>query len=197
MLVIPEDHYQATFHHDTTGTLRQAVCTLGLHYVGADFVNQANDVRLAWANAIMAQLSNQVGYIRFTLATQEGIVNDFPMAVGGSETDGMAPPNVAYLVKKVTSQPGKRNRGRMYLPGVNELDLDAVGTVATIKRTPLQTAITAFYDAVIAADFQPVLFHNDTDAEGNPVAPELTVPTNLTALTLDARVATQRRRLRG
>lgn len=185
-LVIPVDHYVASFHHSIDGTVREAVCTLGVNYVGSDFGNNANDLRLAWSTTVMTQLTSNIHYIRFTLAEQAGIVNDFAMTTIGGNLDSPAPPNVAYLVKKHTAAPGRHNRGRFYLPGVDEDGVTSTGELISGTIGTVGDAINDFYDAAQAANFQPVILHQTALA-----------PTNVVNFALDRFVATQRRRLRG
>lgn len=97
-------------------------------------------------------------------------------------------PQVALLVQKATSNGGHAGRGRFYLPGVVSSVLDGDGTLHSGFRTALQTTMDDFLDLLSADDYVPVVLHG-------PDSP-LTTPSPILALTVDARVATQRRRMR-
>lgn len=99
---------------------------------------------------------------------------------------------VCVLVRKNTGQPGRKNRGRMYLPGISEDGVDPLGTVIEGYRNGWQSVITSFFSATLAADFIPVIFHN---IDSLPAGPD-DGPTDITSLTVEPRVATQRRRNR-
>lgn len=189
-LIIPPEHYEMAFHHVLAGTTRPAVVTFGAEYTGTDFAVDSANLGGAWAN-VMSGLSNAVTYRRFTMRTQAGLVRDLAVNVVGGETDPCAPYSVAYLVKKTTVMPGRRHQGRMYLPGVAETDVDSAGILAPALFTSLQTVLTAFLAEFGARNFAPMILHT-SDENGLPEA----VPTFVSGLSLDSRVATQRNRLR-
>ena len=129
------------------------------------------------------------------LNNSEIIIKFGPDATGGQETRatdlggsssgviGAAAP--AVLVKKSTAAGGRRNRGRMYIPGVTEAQILAGGV---LDPTP-QSAIQGFVDTMFA----------DLEAGGLTACVEHTdgsTPTEITSFTVDGTVATQRRRQR-
>lgn len=185
-LNIPTGYYQAAFHHQLSNTIRRAVCTVGLQYTGADFTNNANGVRGAWATHIMPVLGSGVVYDRLTLTDDTGTIYDSSTSAAGGITNPSCPWNTAYLVKKTTGQAGRANRGRLYLPGVEEEDVDNAGIIETVKLGSIQTALAAFQTAVETNDFTLEILHNS-----------VTTPTSVVALQCQTQVATQRRRLRG
>lgn len=99
-----------------------------------------------------------------------------------------APPNVSLLVSKSTPFGGRQSRGRMFLPPVwiAESNIDAGGTIAAGPVAAMQSRLTAFMNALDTAELTPVLLHGT----------EATLPYEITSLTLQSLVATQRRRLR-
>lgn len=107
---------------------------------------------------------------------------------GGGSAGVPASPNVAYLIHKNTSLGGRAGRGRLYLPGVTEANVDGAGVVLPAGRTAIQTAATAFLGDLTSNNTDMVLLHG-------PGAP-ISSPTNVSSLSVDSRVATQRRRLR-
>jgi hypothetical protein len=153
----------------------------------------------AWITNILPQMSNLmrlesvVCYIG-----QDGgppIIKTSSLASqNGSETQTVVPQNTAYLIRKRTDAAGRRGRGRIYLPGVREDQVDAVGVVTTAKVGSFNTSFAAWRTALVTAvgarHYPPVILHR---SEGAGIEP---APTPVVTLVCDARVATQRRRLR-
>ena len=106
-------------------------------------------------------------------------------AVVGTVTGDPMTPQVAYLIKKLTALGGRRNRGRMYLPGANESKVDGSGNVSSAFVTTLQTAFDNFMTDLGAADIGFVILHSDGGT-----------PTDITGGIAEPKVATQRRRLK-
>lgn len=130
------------------------------------------DVTLA---TVMAKLGpNDVGP---TAEASVGVAG-----AGGTQTTS---PNVAYLVRKVTGVGGRANRGRWYLPGVNEADVLWDGTIVAARVSSLQAAHDAFFTALGVTGNDPVILHNS-----------IATPTAMTGFQADSLAATQRDRLR-
>jgi hypothetical protein len=191
-LNIPENHYQVSFIHNLVGSLQEAVCTLGLRYEGTTFGPNATDVELAWIGDVMGQMNNSWRLSRVVWRVQLGAVRDIPADTVGTNAAPGEPPMVAVLVRKNTGQPGRSNRGRMYLPGISEDGIDHLGMLTEVYRTGWQGVINSFHSAVLAADFVPCLFHN---VDTFPAAPS-ELPTDIANFSVEPRVATQRRRNR-
>jgi len=111
---------------------------------------------------------------------------------GTAGPKSMAPPNVTFLVKKVTPFAGRRFRGRLYLPFVSSTALDENGRLLTGDFTALQTAATALY-AVAGKVGNGInnwmLLHTATGVATTET------PTLITRFSAENVVATQRRRL--
>jgi len=97
------------------------------------------------------------------------------------------PPQVAVLVKKTTALGGRRNRGRFYLPwAVASGSIGETGTLVGTEVTSLQTKATLLKTTLAAGpSSKPMVLLHQVGS---------TTPTLVTALTVDARGATQRRR---
>jgi hypothetical protein len=186
VLFIPEGFYEAACHHVTAGSLREAVCTFGVFYDGTDLAGDAEDVITSWGAHVVANLGDRVTFTKFTLRSAEGTVLDRDVSIAATVSQELVAPNTAYLVRKATALAGRKHRGRMYLPGVTEPSIDSVGQLTSSKVTELQGALNSFVSEAGVANFTLAILHNDT-----------TAPTVVTALTIQPRVATQRRRLRG
>ncbi len=103
----------------------------------------------------------------------------------GSVTGTGQSPNTAFLITKNTSTGGRKGRGRFYWPGVASNQITESGIINGSTHTAIQSDFSSFLGKLTAADVPMVLLHTD-----------LTAPNVVTSLTLQARVATQRRRLR-
>jgi hypothetical protein len=106
-------------------------------------------------------------------------------ALGGSAN----PQNVATLVRKNTGLGGRRNRGRMFLPGIPEAFTADNGIIAPANVTTLQTAVNLLHSGALFAASNVdamVLLHSTPP----------TTPTVINSLDVQNLVATQRRRLR-
>jgi hypothetical protein len=108
---------------------------------------------------------------------------------GGALTGAVSSPQVAFLVKKATALSGRAHRGRMYLPGVIETDVDDQGKVLAARITAMNLVLTDLLDLTddtSGAITGAVLLH-----EAGVTPP----PTTLTSLLLSNVVSTQKRRL--
>lgn len=133
----------------------------------------------------------------------------------GTAPGNAAPNNTAYIFEKLTQRGGKRGRGRMFVPGIPEGQVDAAGNIVAAYASGVQTNLNTFYANLIGNPVgipgdavQPVLFHGNTttttrSAPGtNPRTVTITTgapgpaPDDITGFALDPRVGTQRRRLR-
>lgn len=109
-----------------------------------------------------------------------------PVQGGGSGT--MCPPNTAGLVKLATSGSRSQRSGRMFLPGIDEDQVDAAGNMTSGLVGDLQTAMDAFWDELTGINIIPVV---------NSKTSETTyAPATVTGMIVQEKVATQRRRLR-
>lgn len=106
----------------------------------------------------------------------------------GDQAGAPLPNNCAVLIKKLTASGGRRNRGRMFVPGIPEGDVDSVGTISGTPLSAWQSIADDLWSTFVAhsAVDNVVLFHDS--------APH--TPTVVTDLQVATRIATQRRRMR-
>jgi len=109
----------------------------------------------------------------------------------GGDVGPYMPPNVAFIVRKVTGLVGKKNRGRFYVP---YLTTDLIsGTAADIIRTvdynALVTDCHALFTGLVAAELHPMLIRKTQNPADNYAV-------LLSDLVPEQKFATQRRRLR-
>lgn len=111
--------------------------------------------------------------------------------VVGTGSSAAVPQNTSYLIKKSTDSGGRRNRGRMYIPGVPSGALTGAGVLTNATVTSLNTAATTLkVGGTVHTAFgflgQAQVLHESGSL----------TPTEITDLTASNMVATQRRRLR-
>lgn len=184
-LNIPATYYEAAFTHEQAGLLRPAVVTMGLHYLGSDITTDFNTIATRWGGSVVASMADTWVYVEARIRDAVGNVITLAENVAGGTAHTPATPNVAFLVRKITALGGRKQHGRMYLPGVSEQDVDNVGTVIASKITEITSNINGFLATASAANFFWTLLHNGT-----------TAPTPITSYQVETTAATQRRRMR-
>lgn len=139
-----------------------------------------------------------------TVRVKKGPMEDGPFGVvntanTGNKAASAASPNVAYLVRKNTALGGKKGSGRLYMPGVAEADVNENGDLVAARLTALQSAWQNFHAALQTATVPMYLAHSHgtyVNTKGQTITVPAITPSEVTSLSLDNRVATQRRRLR-
>jgi len=106
-------------------------------------------------------------------------------SVPGTVAQAMATPQVAYLLRKNTGVGGRKNTGRMYLPGVSEANTNGSGEVDAGMLNDLGVFQLNLLADMGAADMTMFILHSSA----------LDDPTEVTSMTPQLLVATQRRRL--
>jgi hypothetical protein len=192
----PDDVYEVGVHYTQTDSLRPAVVTFGVAYTKSNFESDANGLCLDWVSTINHSVCDHFTCANITFASLEGEVLDLAQLVPGGTSHPPATPNVTFLIKKGTTQAGRRKRGRMFLPGVSEQDVDAVGKVIGSKITEIQNNLDDFVSAAAAHGFFLVLIHKERPPVGDKPPLPVLPPTPVSSLDVDTLAATQRRRMR-
>lgn len=192
-MIIPLGFAQVSFIHTIANTARPAVCTLGLNVgqAGGTITDQAEILRTAWSDEIMAAISDDAQLTGVHLkygpnATGQAVL--IPAATTGSDSGEAGAPNTAFLVRKVTGEGGRTGRGRFFIPGVPEGSINSGGVISGGKRELLQQNLDNFWDDLVANDLDPVLLHGEGVVAESPYL--------ITQFAVQERAATQRRRLR-
>lgn len=122
-----------------------------------------------------------------TVVRDEVTAANFVQVDAGGNTNEPLPPNTALLVRKGTGLIGRPYRGRMYMPSmIFENDILNNGTMDSADRDSYQGHFDNWLDELqTGMATNMVLLHSAAIA-----------PTVVTDLTVDATIATQRRRLR-
>lgn len=192
---IPAGHVLLKFRFRLATDPEEMLCTLGAETTAAsnaDRISALNDQFDNWADNVLPL--QVVGY---SLVGVDGVFGtgggDLPLsstqgpANAGNPATGLTS-NTAVLVQKLSAVGGRRNKGRMYVPGINPEAVDNAGFLTGVDLAAWNTAFNNLYLGVTSGTFldNPVIFHS----VGDPT------PTVVTDLDVDPRVATQRRRMR-
>lgn len=195
-LVIPPNFSQAVFRWSLTGDAEVMVNTLGLDTTDVTLWQEMVDALADNTRTALPVTVILLGYSFLGVTLYRGqdggppVVYESPAVVHSGTNAGPAlPPNCAFLLRKRTSLGGRKGRGRMFIPagvGVGEDSVPATGVMAEAQRAALETR---YNNWITLLGPEPVLFH-DSESPGS------TTPTPINTFTLEARLATVRRRLR-
>jgi hypothetical protein len=114
-------------------------------------------------------------------------IYEAPRSYVGEVVTETVPQNCALLVRKGSASPGRRGRGRMYLPpfGLSENQVSKNGMLDPAFVSSAQAKVIAAFGA-----FDNFILHATSLNSATPA------PSEVTSLVVDTRIATQRRRLR-
>lgn len=191
-LQIPDGSAYVVHRFQQTGSTREMLVTYGVSVDAGASVTVANalfaEFNTNWNTSLHTSYTHLGVIMRYGVASGDPIpVLSTSTAVAGTAGTDRLPPNNALLIRKQTGVGGRRNRGRMYLPGiVAESGVDSTGTISGLAG--LQTIASAWLGDIVAVAgiTQMVLLHSVGAS----------TPTNVNELVVDGVVATQRRRLR-
>jgi hypothetical protein len=172
-------------------------------------------VRDAWQTRIIPRLDGNVAFTGMhylDLDSTSGISGDLgPNAakpITGSFNFSPTSPNVSYLCIKHCTHNRRQRSGRMYLPGVDEANVDSAGNVlgayitgtnAVLEslRVDLTNVASVTHPATTAWRVVHVETYDGISVPGHPNGlPATWSSSDVSSVTVDGRVATQRRRLR-
>lgn len=191
---IPPGFAETWCRFDLPGDAEPMFISLGLDLASGETPSLAttNNFDSVWQTNLDNVLSSSYSVgPGFTLWGQDGgdiRIDATNTPEQGDQAGNPLPPNCAVLVQKRTALGGRRNRGRFYVPGIPEGNVDEVGTIAGATLSTWQTIVNdilSTFVALLTVD-ACVLLHNTA-----PFA-----PTPITDLEVAAKIATQRRRLR-
>ena len=194
MPVLPPNFYHCILSLKHSALARSAAVTWGGQATDPPITPDAVALacHTAFVSAIGGSLDSQVtmGPTRIELGTDgEPLISVDSTLTSGSSSGDRVPANVALLVKKSTSLGGRQNQGRMYLPwALEDGSVDDVGVLGTSPRAGWQDAFDDFLANLSSADIPLAVLHSPC-----PHGDE--VPALVTAMLVDPRMGTQRRRL--
>lgn len=194
MPLIPSGFFLAQAEFQTEGPSDPVMVVTGhQRSFGLDAdANAALVASNAWGNAgsLLTMMADTVSLVRVKTYLNPGTgvleIGEWNGSLGGAQTGEAVPPQVAVLIQKQSGLAGRRNRGRMYVPGAEQGVVGADGIINTAALGNWQSAATAFWQHCVDNDIDLAIFH-----ESPP-----DTATVVTGLSVQAVVATQRRRVR-
>jgi len=180
-LIIPPGFGNAAFIFTSTTGTPPIVTTLGLDLsaAGGDFAEAANVAFSAYATHVLPETDSALTLDRVTLAVGSdgpggSVDSDLPPAPG--TRSGTGPPvSMSTIFRKVTSDIGRRGRGRMFLPGLlTTTNVDENGIIASGRRTEILDAVGAMIAELFDVETEPfnlppVLLHSSAPADPTPL----------------------------
>jgi hypothetical protein len=200
-LNVPPGYGQFAHHFTIPGDNEEMLVTGGYQAAALDTNPQAIAAALhdAAKTLVNARLPVQVTLQRTTVtlvltAGGDPVTGEqVDPSTGGRASSFMLPQNSAWLIKKLTAFGGRKNRGRMFFPGVPDVSVNDAGIVNPPElvdwAAALDTYLAVFLDSVFIGGM--FILHNSS-ASGAPGG----APTQVLDLQCDGRIATQRQRLR-
>lgn len=204
-IIIPDNHAQVTFlYRGANLASEDTVVTVGLrrNTSGVGATASIDEIIDRW-NSVWGVFHADSGvdawvYEGLTAKYRAGgVLFDIARTanVPGGSTTVPLPPNTAMLVRKTSDLAGRKNKGRMYLPGVlTQSGVNAGGTIVPAILAANQTRLNTLYTAMHTFPIpgQPA----ERRAEVMILHSDATAPTVVTGFQAQGVVATQRRRLR-
>lgn len=191
---IPLGYAQVNFVFSGLSCPTGAECTLGVDVTGfagsatdaADAVNAAWDTsNINTLQVVTCELAETRVKFGPTATGPTGINTD---AISGADGSPGVSPNTAFLIHKVTAFGGRAGRGRLYLPGMDETQVNDSGDIDGTLTDAMTGAWEVLRDELESADLRAVLLHGpDSPLSGGTV---------ITGFVCDGFAASQRRRMR-
>jgi hypothetical protein len=189
---IPTGYAQISFAGLVAADSEEVVMTLGVQLTSGLVTGMAEAARAAWSDALDSVTSTDFTFAATYIKAGPNDTGPTQESTGAVETGSVAvamvPLNTALLVRKSTALGGRQGRGRMYSCG--QAMVDNCGGAGLLDAGAVESCDAAFFALLgaiqgITGIEEAVLLHSDA-----------LTPTPITALSPQARLATQRRRLR-
>lgn len=224
MLTIPVGDGVCSWGFRTAGDPETMYCTIGVRPVVGPF-DAAHLFRLEECArlGLLPRMSNEYSLVETTVRIQQdgggsSVFTRTPVSARvGAVVDSAMAPNCAVLIEKRTILGGRRGTGRMFVPGVPQGEDDSAGRLAASRignwTSTLGVLLAKFTEAAgspagpAEKPLTPLLFHGNATTttrtrSGGTTTVTVTEgaagpsPTTITGFTVDALIATQRRRMR-
>ncbi len=198
-LIIPAGHGQVIHQLSLANDPEPMAVTFGVKFDGQAPTNAqttVEDLHTIFASTLFSIPHSSYRFeqteMRFVVAElgePQVVVEVNPIQATGSANP--LPQNCAALFHKRSNVTGRRNRGRLYLPGLSEGAVDPAGRLNSGEVTAYGGLANDWLNAVRLTESiaDMVILHSD----GISSAP---APTVVSSITVDPVIATQRRRLR-
>lgn len=196
-LIIPEGYAQTILNWEGSSFVNgNAATVLGFgETLGPDptsLATFAGQVAAATEAEILTSMDTGI-----TLTTVEviGAVDSATATSGesGARTGEMVPPNCTTLVRKNVSGRGRRRQGRIFWPGLLQVaEVQEGGVITSGRLSALQGIFDAWLGAIETASGVPMVILQNSEGITPPISP----PPVVGGLVVDAKIASQRDRLR-
>jgi hypothetical protein len=166
-----------------------AECTIGLESLETDATAIATLVGESWDANVMPQITSDVRHVDTIATPLDGVSAGAIVDSEAVGTDGnpSVPDQVALIVTLRTALAGRAFRGRIYVPGMSNQDVDADPSQwKTGPVSDMQGAMEAFKSDLATGD-----------ATWGVLSRSQSAMTPITAVSVRRYITTQRRRLRG
>jgi hypothetical protein len=172
MPFVYDDHCQASVIVNQAGDPEPMVWTYGLSFVGqpepaqVDF-DSASSLLLSFGRArtVSTYTHTRVDFVYRFNGDLKAATSTTGAGVGLVTGDPL-PQNCAVLVRKRGAILGRKTRGRFYLPGLRESQVDGLGVITGSEVTALQTAANTLWSGFdnVGGWFASVILHDDDGA---------------------------------
>ena len=192
-MVIPDEYAQVNlrFAWPTTQLKAEVVFGISRADLSMSITDVANAVETAYLDGPLTDAMSHFCGLETILVkfgpNDTGPSFELIASHGGSAAGQGVTPNTSLLVKKTTSVGGRRGRGRIYWPGIEEGVIDAFGNIDPTAIDVYQDAFTAFKESLSSSSIPMVVLHAQSGF----------TPHLVDSLIVQSVAATQRRRLRG
>lgn len=188
-MTIPAGYSEVSFVYGGGGIQGEAVVTLGLQNIlGGTPADICDVMETLWDPVVAATSVSVVACTSIRVKNGPDATGPFAEKgvnlIGDQGTDAV-PPQVAILVRKTTALGGRKGRGRFYLPSPPDVTVNTDGAFLQAFIDDTNGILETFRDDAVTGNLPPVLLHEDA-----------TAPSPITALLMQARTGSQRRRNR-
>lgn len=196
-VLIPVGYTQVVYVFRGPGATKNSTMTLGAHYgTGSDvedIAGAAYDLVTAGVGDNLCEAASMLVGWQFlgtdvTYMDESGpLIASYRSTVTGTKDGSPLPVNCSFLVSKSSATGGRKGRGRWFVPPfmLGESGVDGQGQISSGIIPTLQGYLDQVMSQNTAIGFGACILHSVAGT-----------PAEITAMTLQPQIATQRRRLR-
>jgi hypothetical protein len=186
---IPAGFALVTHEHRNVGNTRPAFVTYGISTTGSVGSDDPSHLHAVWAAGPVTDMAATTSHITTTVIKgprPTGATVSYTQVIAGGGLAQGAGPQEAWLGIKQTGVGGRKFKGRFYLPGVPEANVNSGGFLTGSEPADMQAQVDEWLAALAADELGPYLLHEDVGTD----------PTLIVTVSVETLIATQRRRLR-